>query len=1392
MQQPGGTSFADAFTAPIERVPGAFEAEFLAGERESTPGEEFVRNYLGSTLSTLEGVSQTSFKLANDAMELLGVPESTRKTAIALGRAATPGLPGLEAFAQRQAGVLEAVPMGTPTMTGRVAGAAGSYLPVLPQALLGSVAAGPVGAQIATGLQSTVIAGQQRYQQSEQAGMGPGKRLLAGTVGGAAEGAVEALGSEKILGPLGGKALVNLFRIAPDEVKRAAGLAIARDVVGGAVLEGLEEPIQAGLASATQNWLASSPEAQKAFGEWLASVPAEMGESAATEGAAAALMSGLLGGGMAIANEAARVRGASASSELATRYSETSASPEQGVLSTDRPAPAPEAPAPGPLTGGAPDPAALGVQTAQELAISTTPEPGPEVAQGAPAQPGASVVAEQQPPQLKRQRLPKLEMTADELDAAAEQNVTDERTAIRHVFPELETDAEVSRKLRSSTLDQEMVDRGFDETSPEFAAVFLTEDPRHLRRLASERRNAEDATTPDEIAEVMASQILEAQRAQESQAAGRDLLDTETEALVRIRGAARAAQREGLDPKDVVQAIGRRLKRLGYTEEDADLFAPFFTGTPPAQTQETESGGTQAMEAGQAAPLLLEQASDQPTTEPALAASPRAVPTAGDLENGGEQRATGIKNRTVYDELAREGLPPPEKASRRADEDVYSKAKATFDADPMAGKRLVDELAATSRPHTDDEAALLTFEAVRLKNERRDAQDAFNQDPSPANRARIDAAIADYARFAEVADRTGTESGRSLRMRRMMVAEDFSLAQMEREAQVRNQGKPLSEAQSAEIKGLHDQIATIQRDLEDLRSEVQLRKVVEQVERKVQRSKPRRHVTEFLSDAADKARARIKARGPRAMAGIDPAEAVDWAIIGADYIAKDVKRFADWSKAMVAEIGEHIKPHLEAVFSRAQEVHDAAGKDAARLKGYKTRAQTRIDELTRRAEEEDFSKPAKLPLPLDDEAIALQAEMARAKREYRRALARYEKAHRSKGQVAVDTGKEVANTLKTIWSSVDFSAVLRQGAGLVFDPKNWAASVREHLPNMFKSALSEKSFDELMVRLEGRPKADLARRAGLEMTGLDETLGKREETLQSKWADHIPLVARSNRAFAAFINSIRAAAFDSMIDGLPGPPTLEQARELARWVNIATGRGAVSGKLSAAVDASGYLLWAPRLYLSRFQALAEPLRQGVRAATGKGDAATSKAIAAQIARSLGGLATFYALMMMTRDVWDDDEEEKPRVSFNPRSADFGKVVVGRTRIDPLAGLAQAITLLGRIATGETTSSDGRTSDVESKSELVARYVRGKLQPALALTWDLVEGKNVVGEETRNVEHVARQALPLSFRDIDKLMRERGIPEGLALQLLSIFGMGVQTYDERKPKKKAPAAPVATR
>jgi hypothetical protein len=448
------------------------------------------------------------------------------------------------------------------------------------------------------------------------------------------------------------------------------------------------------------------------------------------------------------------------------------------------------------------------------------------------------------------------------------------------------------------------------------------------------------------------------------------------------------------------------------------------------------------------------------------------------------------------------------------------------------------------------------------------------------------------------------------------------------------------------------------------------------------------------------------------------------------------------------------------------------------LQAWKSRTATRIAELEELIADGDFAPRKRKELKMDAEANDLRYKREQLMKKYNEGRLLDRLKNRTKLQKAVGLAAEILNTMRAVKTSFDFSAVLRQGGFVSFSHPIRAS---KSLGAMFKSFASERAQAEVMEEIYSRDNAVLYRRSGLYLSEQGVSLARMEEAYMSRFASKIPGVGASQRAYITFLNKLRADSFDAMVAGLTrdGTATLEEAKAISNYINKATGRGDLGTHEQAAVAAST-IFFAPRYVASRFQMLAgQPLYGGTMR--------TRKLVAAEYARFLGAVAVIYGLAKLGGATVEED----------PRSSDFGKIRFGDTRIDPLAGLQQVTVFSSRIATGETKNARGdvtaiRGDDVpygKSKTgDVIWRFMRTKLSPGMGTFVDIAEGTDVIGKPVTVLPEEAsfdaveqsvayRAVAPLSFGDIYQSMREHGIERGTALGLLSIFGAGVQTYEE---------------
>jgi hypothetical protein len=404
----------------------------------------------------------------------------------------------------------------------------------------------------------------------------------------------------------------------------------------------------------------------------------------------------------------------------------------------------------------------------------------------------------------------------------------------------------------------------------------------------------------------------------------------------------------------------------------------------------------------------LEPSAPAPEAKPAPTGKETAPAEAPAVSPAAVDKVVGIKNAAVDAQLKEMGLPPATHGEKMTFEEARKDAAAKMAVDPEAGAKLVDELEANPRPVTGNEDALLLHEQTRLSIERDRAQAELEQAvkaDDPVAKAEAEAKIGQlreqYQRTAEVATKVGTANAQGLALRAMMMKEDYSLANLERQ-RVEATGKPLTPEQAEETKALHQKIEETQKAFDDYKARMSELLMSDEEPARPARGKPPGKIAAALSEQAAAARERIKSRltSGRVSAGLDPADIADHAIIGADYLAKGVTKFADWSAVMLKEFGERIKPHLQAIFDRAQEQR----KEAARLQAYKTRTANSIEEYQRRVKEGDFSPKVKREaLRMDEEGLRLQAEANKAKEDYQKALYKDKLEHQGIGKDTVDT-----------------------------------------------------------------------------------------------------------------------------------------------------------------------------------------------------------------------------------------------------------------------------------------------------------------------------------------------------------------------------------------------------
>lgn len=741
---------------------------------------------------------------------------------------------------------------------------------------------------------------------------------------------------------------------------------------------------------------------------------------------------------------------------------------------------------------------------------------------------------------------------------------------------------------------------------------------------------------------------------------------------------------------------------------------------------------------------------------------------------------TALANAKVDEERAKNHLPPLMSAARKANAEVWDAAMLRIGKDKNASSDLVNQLAKKSRTTDVEENALLLHRKIVLSNEYertiRTANDAmFKKDTNTFDRlnTRADELLGQIDQLDKVTRSTGTDWGRSGQFRKQLAAEDYSLGRMMNEA-TRQKREPLTPEEKQKVVGLHEEISRLQERLKDL--EKPDPETPEPIPPEPQRSmlgkisdwlggifskkpglgkaepKSKSKLWDFADQMEkDAAKELMQKFGPgKLFSGFDPTSIAPLAKYTAAKIIKTGLTFTDFSKQITAKFGDVVKPHLNDIWNKAQE-HVFLGKM---------------------------------------DATDLRVDLTRKKSEYNSMVEDFKQKNRSVPEKIFGTAKETNNAVRAFITAYDLSAVLRQGGMLsLANP----TKVPDAAASMLKSALSPRFHERAEDLIRNRPNGQLYEKSGLYLSDNAGPATKQEEAFIGKWVKKIPGVAASERAFSGYLNRMRADVFDSLTASLArdGKPKLEEAKAIANYVNKSTGRGTLPGKMDQAAAGLAQVFFSPRYLASRFQILSGQPFYG-------GTMRTRGLIAKEYAKAAIGLGVVYAVAkaLSGKDV---------DITFDPRSADFGKMKFGNMRVDPLMGFSQLGVFGARLASGQTKSTEppnkvtdlrgpGHKFGQQAVGDVVLRFLRNKLAPIPGIVADALEPKyapgatgvlaDVAGKE--NLKGVkgfgikaADKVVPISINDVYDAMKDQGVAKGTAISLLAILGMGTMLHEKRK-------------
>ncbi len=360
---------------------------------------------------------------------------------------------------------------------------------------------------------------------------------------------------------------------------------------------------------------------------------------------------------------------------------------------------------------------------------------------------------------------------------------------------------------------------------------------------------------------------------------------------------------------------------------------------------------------------------------------------------------------------------------------------------------------------------------------------------------------------------------------------------------------------------------------------------------------------------------------------------------------------------------------------------------------------------------------------------------------------------------------DVLNLPRTVLASGDFSATLRQGLVLMMaHPVEGIKAFGKQI----KAFASEKLSLDMDAVLKADPLYPEFIKAGGYIAPIEKGftgLVQREESYLSSLAEKLPFVRRSERGFITHLNELRFGAYKSARSSMVAQGAGEaELTMLARFVNLASGRGDLPANLNQYAPLLNTLLFSPRLQMSRLEL---PVMLGKMLLSNKGY--MRKEGARALVTFLGGGAAILGLLEATK---------VGTVEKDPRSADFGKLKIGDTRLDIWTGYVQYARFAAQMLAGERKEAYGNISK-EDRATIAGRFLQSKTSPAAGLLLDLMRGETYMGEAiakdtTAFLKQAKERLFPLALQDTMDAMEQNGI-NGLAYALPASLGIGVLTY-----------------
>ena len=778
------------------------------------------------------------------------------------------------------------------------------------------------------------------------------------------------------------------------------------------------------------------------------------------------------------------------------------------------------------------------------------------------------------------------------------------------------------------------------------------------------------------------------------------------------------------------------------------------------------------------------------------------------------EETTSVKNEMMNKEREFRGLEPLETKEVRKQEPLIEDAKQKIESGEVDPNKLAQEIIDNPRILTDGDVAVLQVNARRLKNESTKIVDDISKetDPNKTQELRVKALeLEEQYNVNDLASKqTGTDTARALAIRRAELKDNYSVAPLKQTARIANKNQPLPEEVAIKLESLGKRITEGDlkiKEYEERESRREAERVLQESikQEKFQERTQKRETVKKDLDLEYQELIKEFAKTQQFNVLVDPKQISIMVKAAKNRINKGVTNI----EQIVDQLYQDVKQYMPELTKK--DIYDAIGgmgrfqkmtendikvelrdirkqrSDESLQKSYKTRLENRKAELEKMLETGNFEKTPRRKTQITPELSNLKDEVALLKLKADREIQKIEQKNKPRGTKIYEHTIDIVSLFKSTVSGGEFSQVLRQGMIYALNPFHAKQVYGEGgaFREQFKYFKSERAYRDLQEQIKNDPNALLHKEMGVEFNSLNQNrVSKRNEFFQSRLTKYIPWIRPFERSFTGFLDKLKLDVTNDVITqykkaGYTFKKDPELYKATGSWINNATGEGnfrtpELHRMFEQASPVLGLGLFSPRLIVSRLQMINpyyySRLPKPVRIMAAKD--------------MLGFIGAGISLLTIAKIAGAD-------VELDPRSSDFMKVKVGATRLDPWGGMQQYFVLAARMkenetksASGEIRSLNGETFPFKNRWDVAREtLLENKLNP----TWQAIKGfltqKEWASDEPYGLDDATINLLvPLYYQDLIQATKEQGV-EGLMLGMPAMFGVGMQTYEQKKPELK---------